>query len=111
MSQVGGQDLDASHEEPCDSDSEQEGTSSSGSDSDIPEVEPIIRRAPLTLSGTKLVMHCVHKTLRLAFEEHKKILICGRQITDKFTEQAVSRWDSPTCRQCFKSTLVASARA
>ena len=88
-------------------------TSSSGSESSdennvvLPKVP--YRRTPIP-EGTDVWRHLKLRTVHLAPKGYKRILHCGRKITDRYRLDSVDpRFDFIKCKQCFANQAKMSA--
>ena len=80
-------------------------TSSSRSDSEPDLESPKVCKPPEAVVGTVMVQHKKWRTVHLVPEGFKKFLQCGRALNEAFSWEPQLRWDTPKCRQCFKSAV------
>jgi len=89
------------------SDSEHVTTSSGSSSSEGEECKHVVMprlpyRVTLIPQGTEVWRHVRLRTVHLAPEGSRRILSCGRKITDMYKRDSVDiRFDFIKCRQCF----------
>ena len=80
-------------------------TSSSRSDSEPDLESPKVCKPPEAVVGSVMVQHKKWRTVHLVPEGFKKFLQCGRALNEAFSWEPQLRWDTPKCRQCFKSAV------
>ena len=89
---------------------EQQGSSSSSGEEseDVVPAKSVVVPRPVAPPGTEMVRHVKLRTVHLAFEGFKRILVCGRAIGPDHEFNPEVRWDFAKCKQCFKSSLLES---
>ena len=78
--------------------------SSDCSEGDKPAWGPVVGHYLITLpEDKKLWANRNSKMFHLSYEQHVKILLCGRRITESFQGHTGNvRFDAAKCRQCFR---------
>lgn len=57
---------------------------------------------PVPPDGCYFLQHSKSKTLHIIQNHRNRILECGRQVTDAYTRDFQTRWDSSVCSNCLK---------
>ena len=97
----------ASERQDSDGQSEHVTTDSSSDESEQVVEQPAPARLfhpPVPPDGCQFVQHSKSKTLHIIPDHRTKILECGRQVTDAYTRDFRTRWDSSVCSNCLKRT-------
>ena len=78
--------------------------SSDSSNEENPAESPVVGHYVINLPEDKrLWLNHKSKMFHLAYEEHERILLCGRRISGSFTIHTEPvRYDSAKCKQCFR---------
>ena len=59
---------------------------------------------PKPPDGHYFLQHSKSKTIHIIQDHRNRILECGRQVTDAYTRDFQTRWDSSVCSHCLKRT-------
>ena len=78
--------------------------SSSDESEQMPEPPAPARlfRPPSPPEGCHFLQHGKSKTLHIIQDQNVRILECGRQVTNAYTRDFQTRWDSSVCSNCLK---------
>eukprot|EP00435_Cladocopium_sp_Y103_P059913 s153_g21.t1 len=79
-------------------------TTSSESEEDAAQLSQAHRivNPPRVPNGFRLVQHLKLKTLHLQEEQNRRVLVCGRMVTERHGSPVSFRWDTPCCHFCWK---------
>ena len=79
-------------------------TTSSGSEEDAAEMNYAHRevKPPKIPEGYRLLQHLTLKTLYLQGLQNRRVLYCGRLVSEKHGAPTFIRWDGPCCHTCWK---------
>ena len=95
----------ASERQASDEQSEHVTTDSSSDESEQSSEPPAPARLfhpPTPPDGCYFLQHSKSKTLHIIPNHRNRILECGRQVTDAYTRDFQTRWDSSVCSHCLK---------
>ena len=97
----------ASERQVSDAQSEHVTTDSSSDESEQSSAQPAQPRLflpPTPPDGCHFLQHSKSKTLHIIQDHRVRILECGRKVTDAYTRDFQTRWDSSVCSNCLKQT-------
>ena len=97
----------ASERQTSDAQSEHVTTDSSSDESEQssePPAPPRLFMPPTPPEGCHFLQHSKSKTLHIIQDHRERILECGRKVTDAYTRDLQTRWDSSVCSNCLKQT-------
>ena len=97
----------ASERQVSDVQSEHVTTDSSSDESEQssePPAPPRLFLPPTPPEGYHFLQHSKSKTLHIIQDHRVRILECGRKVTEAYTREFQTRWDSSVCSNCLKQS-------